>query len=49
MRDIKALAAARSLGDAKGAGKSYAIDPAIAAAAARLVHKVFDSCSQVLF
>ena len=47
MRDIKAIGAARAVSIMKDSGKSYFIDPAVASASARLVHRVFDSCSQV--
>ena len=47
MRDIKAIGAARAVSISKDAGKSYFIDPAVASASSRLVHRVFDSCSQV--
>lgn len=47
MRDIKAIGAARAIGMSKDTGKSYSIDPAVASAAARLVNRVFESCSQV--
>lgn len=47
MRDIKAIGAARAVSISKDTGKSYFIDPAVASASARLVHRVFESCSQV--